>query len=121
MRYKIQTFVPYNWIPFAPVRANQDGTSIRLRRARMLLNEDAQAAEPIPGISRLLMGAGGPQWLNEEAVLRNGLSVELTKQRVRWVDGKTYVWVGRRVKMGQGEASSGLRFDVVTQPSASGA
>jgi hypothetical protein len=121
IRYKIQTYVPHNWIPFAPVRANADGTSIRLRRARMLLNEDARAAEPIPGLSRLLMGDGGPQWLNEEAVLRYGLSVQLTRQRVRWVDGKTYVWLGRGVRMGHGEASSGLRFDVVSDPAKPGA
>ena len=113
IRYKIQTYVPHNWIPFAPVRANPDGPSIRLLRAQMLLNEDAKKAEPIPGLSRLLMGDGAPVWLNEEAVLRYGLSVQLTRQRVRWVDGKTYVWIGRSVKMGRGEASSGLRFDVV--------
>jgi len=116
IRYKIQTYVPYNWIPFAPVRANDDGTSIRLHRARMLLNEDSRAPEPIPGLSTLLMGPGGPRVLNEEAVLRSGLSVQLTRQRVRWIDGKTYVWLGRGVKIGQGEASSGLRFDVVVDP-----
>ena len=123
IRYRIQTYVPHNWVPFAPVHVRGSASSIRLRRAAMLLNEDSREAEAIPGLTRLLMGDGtqndrGPVWLNEEAVLRSGLSVQLTRQRVRWVDGKTYVWLGRGVKMGRGEASSGLRFDVVEQPAA---
>jgi hypothetical protein len=46
-------------------------------------------------------------------VPRAGLRMQLTAQRVRWVDGKTYVWLGRKVLTGQGEGSSGLSFDVL--------
>jgi len=49
--------------------------------------------------------------LDEEAVPRAGLRVQLTKQRVRWVDGSTDVWLGRKVLTGRGEGSSGLKFD----------
>lgn len=30
-----------------------------------------------------------------------------------WINGETYLWVGRRKRTGRGEGSSGLRFDVV--------
>lgn len=116
LRYKLGTPVPHNWVPYAPYRANSTGTLIRLRRAAML-DVDGNP-EPIAAISQLLSGNGAPTWLDEEAVLRNGLTVQLRRQRVRWVDGKTYVWLGRSVRIGRGEASSGLRFDVVTDPRA---
>jgi hypothetical protein len=118
MRYRLSTTVPGNWIPYAPVRAKAadssftraaaDATSIRLRRARMLLSDES-------AMSELLTGAGSPTWLNEETVLRAGISLQLTRQRVRWTDGKTYVWLGRGVRIGRGEASSGLRFDLITE------
>ena len=114
LRFRLATTVPSNWVPFAPARDNVDGTSIRLRRAQMLLSQEE--IQPVSAMSLLLGGAGSPAWLNEETVLRNGLSVQLTRQRVRWVDGKTYVWLGRGVKIGHGEASSGQRFDVVDVP-----
>ena len=49
--------------------------------------------------------------LDEEAVPRAGLRVQLTKQRVRWVDGSTHVWLGRKVLTGRGDGASGLKFD----------
>ena len=51
--------------------------------------------------------------LHEEAVPRSGLRVQLTKQRMRWSNGSTHVWLGRKVLSGRGERSSGLRFDLI--------
>ena len=53
-------------------------------------------------------------WLEEASVPRSGVRVQLTNQRVRWVDGKTYVWLGRKVLTGRGEGKSGLRFDFLS-------
>lgn len=47
-----------------------------------------------------------------EEIPRAGLRLRLTKQRVRWTDGGTYVWLGRDVAAGAGEGGSGVRFDV---------
>jgi len=49
--------------------------------------------------------------VREESVPRSGVRIQLTKQRVRWTNGETYVWMGRKVKTGRGEGNSGLRFD----------
>ena len=34
-------------------------------------------------------------------------------QYARWIDGSTFLWLGRRKSTGRGEGSSGLRFDRV--------
>ena len=73
------------------------------------LVEQSKGAIPEP-ITRILNQSIE---LNEEAVTRAGLKVQLTKQRIRWIDGKTYVWMGRKVLTGRGETGSGLEFDVV--------
>jgi len=117
-RYRLATTVPDNWIPFAPFNAKVpqglDYPCIRLRRAQMLRNDDDEDPTPIPAMSRLLDLNEDPLlWLEEATVSRSGLRVQLTGQRIRWVDGKTYVWKGRKVLTGRGEGSSGLRFDVV--------
>lgn len=118
-RYRLATTVPDNWIPFAPF--NVEGAvdlnyrCIRLRRAKMLRNEEDEEATAIPAMSRLLDLEEDPLlWLEEATVARSGLRVQLTGQRVRWVDGKTYVWKGRKVLTGKGEGSSGLLFDHVS-------
>jgi hypothetical protein len=115
-RYRLATTVPENWIPFTPANAQVffglSNKSIRLRRAQMLRNTGDEKPLPIPAMSRLLDLSENPLlWLEEATVPRSGLRVQLTAQRVRWVDGKTYVWLGRKVTTGKGEGSSGLRFD----------
>ena len=70
----------------------------------------------IPSMSRLLaLDENAMLFLNEETVPRAGLRVQLTKQRVRWHDGTTHVWLGKKVLTGRGEGSSGLRFDMVKE------
>ena len=115
--YRLASTVPDNWIPFIPASATPflglSHPSIRLRRAQMLRT----ATDEIPAMSRLLsLTAPDPLlWMEEASVLRSGVRFQLTAQRARWVDGKTYVWLGRKVLVGGGEGSSGLRFDVLRE------
>ena len=119
--YKLATKTPLNWVPFIPVNASPflvsdiDQVSIKLRRAVMLSNEDNETPSDIPALSGLLKldeNTVAPfLWLNEESVPREGARVQLTKQRVRWTDGRTLVWIGKKVSIGRGEAGSGLLFD----------
>lgn len=113
-QYRLATRVPENWIPFLPFNAQQfmdyGHSSIRLRRAAMLSNTNQP--EQIPAMSRILDISRDPMWwLEESAVSRAGSNVQLTNQWMRWVDGKTYVWLGRKVKIGKGEGSIELRWD----------
>lgn len=75
---------------------------------------EAPNDEAVPSLSRLLaLNEHALLWLDEEAVPRAGLRVQLTKQRARWIDGSTHVWVGRKVLTGAGEGASGLKFDSI--------
>jgi hypothetical protein len=117
-RYRLASTVPANWIPFVPVRLSEMSPEIALRQAQMIRNEDDESPTPILPLTRLLGGVNGSdslERLREEAVTRAGQKYQLTKQRVRWLDGRTHLWVGRKVIAGRGEGSSGLRFDVTME------
>lgn len=123
LAYRLATTVPANWIPFLPAEATMmlgaafwpDIESVRLCRAQMLRNEAAERPVSIDAMTRLLneKRSNPVLWLDEEAVPREGVKVQLTKQRVRWTNGETYVWLGKKVLVGRGEGRSGLRFDVI--------
>ena len=106
-QFRLASPVPTNWIPYLPFHI--DDTNIDLRRAFMMRNEAHTEPEDIVPLSTLAQS----DLLNirEEAIPRAGVRVQLTKQRVRGADGKTYIWLGRKVLAGRGEGSSGLTFD----------
>lgn len=105
-QYRLSTKVPDNWIPYLPVLGEDDQRF--LKRAIMVRNEDAAEPEPINSISIL---ANETTEVCMESVPRAGLQLQLERQRVRWIDGQTYVWMGREVSTGKGMGNSGLRFD----------
>ena len=105
-QYRLSTKVPDNWIPYLPVLGDNDERF--LKRAIMVRNEDAAESEPINSISIL---ANETSKVCMESVPRAGLQLQLERQRVRWIDGQTYIWMGRQVSTGKGMGNSGLRFD----------
>jgi hypothetical protein len=112
VRYVLGTDVPHNWHPFIPVHVPGSTRSVQLQRARM--------PGPARDIYGRVLAVPSPYLVNEEEVPRAGKSVTRAFQRARWLDGRTYVWIGRRVTAGRGEGSSGLAFDriVDVKPSA---
>jgi hypothetical protein len=119
LRYVLATKVPQNWIPFiasdVKLSLGVPNRSVRLRRAEMVSTEAADEKRKISALTRLLGpdDGTGVEWLMEEAVGRAGVRVELKRQRARGVDGATYVWFGRKIAVGKGEARSGLGFDAI--------
>lgn len=111
--YQLASTIPSNWIPFVPTRITTTNDQVMLQMARVL-REDDDSVEPK---TRILNSwdEGEPETVNEEAISRAGFKVQLTSQRLRWIDGKTYVWQGRKVMTGRGEGRSGLVFDQVFQ------
>jgi hypothetical protein len=103
IRYVLGTRVPKNWIPFIPVHAEGSVSEIRLQRARMAGGE--------PPRGWLLREPGSPYFVEEEEVPRAGIYVQRSWQRARWINGRNFIWVGRRKTAGRGEGSSGLAFD----------
>jgi hypothetical protein len=106
-KFRLASPVPTNWIPYLPFHI--DDSNIELRRAVMMRNATNTLPEDIDPLSFLAQKE--LLTIREEAIPRAGVRVQLTKQRVRWTDGQTYVWLGRKVLAGKGEGSSGLTFD----------
>jgi hypothetical protein len=105
IRYVAGTTVPDNWIPFIPVRIAGSDREIRLQRARM------PSAKGALGI--LLTEKEAPYYVNEEEVPRSGILVQRSFQRTRWLNGKTFLWIGRYKEAGKGEGWSNLNFDQI--------
>ncbi|MEP7343630.1 MAG: hypothetical protein ABI877_00125 [Gemmatimonadaceae bacterium] len=103
IRYVAGTTVPSNWIPFIAVHLPGTSTEIQLQRARM--------PGAFPPRGRILTEVPAPFFVNEEEVPRAGVVVQRTWQRARWINGQTYLWLGRFKEPGRGEGNSDLRFD----------
>ncbi len=110
--YVLGTTVPENWRPFIPVHTPGSVRSIKLQRARLPGND-----RPIRGS---LLAVPGPYFIEEEEIPRAGRIVERAFQRARWLDGSTFLWIGRRSISGRGEGSSGLAFDHLVEGSRRG-
>lgn len=74
-------------------------------------------AEPIAvepkGLLLRSSDSGGRLWLFEEEIPREGAQIDRLYRYTRWQDGRTSMWTARRRRVGRGEGSSGLRFDVL--------
>lgn len=103
--YVLGTRVPTNWIPFIAVHAEGSVSEIRLQRARMVGGE--------PPRGWVLREPRSPYFVEEEEVPRAGVYVQRSWQRARWLNGRTFIWVGRRKTAGRGEGWSQLVFDQI--------
>ncbi|GGW37011.1 hypothetical protein [Arenibacter certesii] len=107
IRYVLGNTVPDNWIPFIPVHkkvpANVIPQEIRLQRARMPQSSAAK--------SKLISEVQPVYFIEEQEVLSAGTIVTRNFQRTRWINGKTFLWLGRRKAAGRGEGSANLKFD----------
>ncbi|MGH7617020.1 MAG: hypothetical protein ACREPM_07330 [Gemmatimonadaceae bacterium] len=112
IRYVLGTTVPENWIPFIPVQRPGNAQDIVFQRAAM-----PQMGVPPHDVIRakgvLLTEAPLPWFVNEEEIPYAGTVVTRSYQRVRWYDGRTFVWIGRRRETGRGVGTSNLRFDQI--------
>jgi hypothetical protein len=116
LRYRLQTTVPVNWIPFLPVQIDDTRRAVALERAAMQRDIDGVLTAVAPA-GRVLRPDGLDVYrLPEEEVPRGGTRVLRAVRRTRWLDGSTQLWTARRRRAGQGGAASGLRYDVVDGP-----
>jgi len=106
------TEVEDQWIPLLPGEHEGSRRLVRgaMRRPRP---EGSGSFVEIPAAGRILEPETAVLRLHDVEVPRDGVRVTRTWQLARDAAGHTYLWVGRRKEVGTGEASSGLRFDVV--------
>ena len=113
LRYQIQTTVPVNWIPFLAIGIDPAAGRYALEISAM----PDSFAQPILPVGRILQPTSlltnEPYQIREEEVSREGTQLLRVVCRSRWIDGSTYLWIGRRKQTGRGEGSSGLRFDII--------
>lgn len=124
--YRIATDIPDHWFPFEPTDADGDRIAERLERAvlldastfgidpEFLPTPQGEILNPDPELLQSTeVGGSRPYRLYDEEVPPSGQRVTRNYQFARWIDGSTHLWVGRRVSAGQGEVSSGLKFDIL--------
>ncbi len=105
--YTLGNIVPENWTPFVPVRLN--GTQqTRLQRAKM-----PNSQPPKGQILQDIELYKKPYLIREEEIGKEGTVIERSWQRTRWLNGKTFTWIGRRKTVGRIETSNTLRWDIV--------
>ena len=102
--YRLATAIPEHWVPLLPMRLRANAPPIGLQRGARW---QGRILEP----GRDAEGKALP--LQEEEVSREGARVTRAFQYARWIDGQTYLWIGRRKGIGRGEGSSGLHFDIL--------
>jgi hypothetical protein len=112
LSYALVTAVPENWIPLVPVSESSTGRT-HLRRAAM-----AVTGAPPPHTQGAIIGAPGPLIVADEEIPRSGVTLTRSMRYARWIDGSTYLWIGREKEAGQGEANSGLQFDTARKAGA---
>ena len=84
-----------------------------MQRANTLRAVPGLTPVPVKPRGAILLPKPGKYFIHEEEISRAGAIVTRAYQRVRWLDGKTYRWLGRRKQNGRGEGSSGLKFDQI--------
>jgi hypothetical protein len=104
LQYRAMSDVPDQWFPLLPVKTGPRSIALGLGEV------PGRPASATP-VGRILAGLGPALFVPEEEVPREGTRVTRAWQYARWIDGSTWVWVGRRRRIGRGEGSSGLRFD----------
>ncbi len=116
-KYVLGTTVPDNWIPFVPIRFEENG-QMRLRRAalpRTLGNRPPERIRPRTQILREGLESASVRAfdLNEEEITMPGIVVKERWRQARWFDGKIFTWLAREKAYARPTRASGLRFDAV--------
>jgi hypothetical protein len=102
LRYTLGTTVPPSWFPLVGVRA-AGGPGLQLEQM-------ANRPATVTPRGRLLVLGSPP--LPDAEVPREGARLLRDVAIARWADGGTVAWSRRLRRVGRGEGSSGLRFDV---------
>ncbi|MDO7174143.1 hypothetical protein [Mariniflexile sp. AS56] len=116
IEYQLVTEVPENWIPFIPVKVQNDNPlsrQIQLQRAqlpRIVGENNPMRIEPR---TSLLLREQSPYYIFEEEIPKSGVIIELHWQRTRMANGKNVIWLGRKKTNGRGEGSSALAYDQI--------
>ena len=115
IRYRIGNEVPDNWIPFIPVKVENDVLEFR-RGVMVKPRPDGGYHKLRPWTSLIRVNRENEDkkfTIYHEEVPKTGTCVKRTWQRARWYDGKVYWWASNRKTAGKGQGYSGLKWDLI--------
>lgn len=134
-KYSLMNSVPLNWIPFVPQHLKsekerkkydgfQGGRETILRRGKMpYFFKKYLPVRPLSSILQVEKvkksdGTDGekPFFINEEQVQGVGTVIRKNCQRSRWLDGRTFTWMGYSKQIKHTQGVSGLEFDNLLDP-----
>jgi hypothetical protein len=102
LKYTLGTTVPQYWFPLVPETTAGD---VGLRLEQMAYRDTA-----VKPRGRFLVLGSAP--IRDAEVPREGTRLVRDYALARWTNGATFVWARRIRRIGRGEGSSGLRFDI---------
>ncbi len=110
--YRLASPVPRHWFPLVPVRpAGAAAGALELRLQPLTrIGADGTATTERP--RGAFLTAADPLIVAEEEVGRDGVLTVRHWQLARGPDGATHLWRSNRARVGGGEGSSGLVFDI---------
>lgn len=123
--YRLMTPVPDHWVPFvsvplAGVPLSRFATELERRPMVRFLHDGTVEVVHPQGVLLRSTPSGDVTTdrlrIAEEEVPRDGVVLTRRYQLARTADGGTVLWIGRRKEAGQGEGSSGLKFDTALPP-----
>ena len=138
-KYSLMNSVPLNWIPFVPQHLDskeerakyegfQGGRETILRRGKMPYFFDNQyyPVRPMSSILEVVKKTVKkglkqtevevPLFINEEQVQGVGTVIRKNCQRSRWLDGRSFTWMGYSKQIKHTQGVSGLEFDNLLDP-----
>lgn len=111
--YQLAGSVPENWLPFVPISDEATGLTVLEQGALLRQGFDPAGPDAVvqPRTALLQLHPNAPYRLHEHEIPPTGVRVDGNCYRVRWYDGRTVLWLGRRRATAQPGGSSGMAFD----------
>jgi hypothetical protein len=106
MKYILGSDIPFYQIPFMPV-AVPGSNPVQMRLQRATMPQKSEVSKP----RGIILNENN--YIRPNEIVREGIVVTRAWQRVRWINGVTCQWIGRKKSNGKGEGTSGLVFDQV--------
>lgn len=110
--YLLNTTVPDQFYPLVPVRPAQAPPGVVQLELRPIRRVDADGSTVTMNPVGRFLTATSPLRIQEEEVPRDGLMTTAQWQLTRGRDGRYHLWLSHQARVGRGEGSSGLVFDV---------
>jgi hypothetical protein len=117
--YVERTTTPLNWIPFLPIKNNEN--RLVLRRGKLLADNGAiirpntsllrKGLDKNSNIGKDANGKSIVYDIEDNEVPREGVNVTKAYQRTRWTNGEVIVWLGMQKESGKREGRSNLNYD----------